>query len=227
MRWGREGERRRRSQAAWVLRNATEESIQFPAKSPRMVSFRKHPCALGCPSHLDRSFVHAPFYNQAAFPRPQENQQLAVCMSHFGCWVLWNLQTPIASDHVYNLRPCDMKNSWQSLSKICSVESNQPTEPWQIKINHMKPPDLGTGLLCSNKQPENVSSPIVSPIVQLLWPSFFYSKIRKLEKRNTLWRNLKGQDSLNIMLCHMFCSTCTFLFNTLILWGSYFYFFNT
>ena len=35
--------------------------------------------------HMDRSFVHAPFYSQVGFPRPQENQQLAVCMSHFGC----------------------------------------------------------------------------------------------------------------------------------------------
>lgn len=102
-------EERRKLQAAWVLRNATEESMQFPAKSPRMVSFRKHPYALGCPSHLDRSFVRALFYSQAGFPRPQENQQLAVGMSHPGCRVLWNLQTPTASDHVYSPRPCDCK----------------------------------------------------------------------------------------------------------------------
>ena len=40
-------EERRKLQAAWVLRNATKESMQFPAKSPRMVSFRKHPMLWG------------------------------------------------------------------------------------------------------------------------------------------------------------------------------------
>lgn len=42
----RRGKRRHEMQAAWVLRNATKESIQFPAKSREWFS-RKHPYAWG------------------------------------------------------------------------------------------------------------------------------------------------------------------------------------
>lgn len=37
------------------------------------------------------------------------------------------------------------------LSNICPAESRQPTDPREIKVNCIKSPNLGIGLLCHNK----------------------------------------------------------------------------